>query len=81
MEEVYDGSNEEGPLEGINLLCAFWHGVDVLHLIDEIGCILWLHIEEDEPEVDTDASEHRAEVATTEVELLFRCEISHFNIN
>lgn len=74
---TYDGSDEEWPFEGVDLgfVCGDWF--EVLHLVHEVGCILRLHVEENQPEVDSDACEHRAEVSAAEIELLLGREISH----
>ena len=66
---AYDSCDEEGPLESVDFLdsvCAF-HIINALQLVDKVGRVGGLHVEEHEPEVNADAAHHGAEVAAAQI--------------
>ena len=73
---TYDACDEEWPLEGVVDLGVF-HGFLLLHLVDQVGRVVSLHVEQHQPEVDADAGHQGAEVAAAQLEVLFSSE-SHF---
>ena len=87
MTEIYtyDWGDEEWPLHSCDfiLLCCRWHALDVLHLVNQVGCVVGLHVEKNNPEVDANASKQWAEVSAKLVELLCPGEfaVSHFDFD
>lgn len=76
---TYNRGDEEAPLKRVDLVNVLGHALEVLHFVDEVGRVLRLHVEEHQPEVDSDAGHQRAEVPAAHVELLVRG-ISHFSL-